>query len=625
MFRSLPVRCVSVAVVALATLAGCGHAGSSVTPVAAGAGAAAVGGAAAGVSTAKLSLSIPNPAALSSTKRQVAYVSSASATVNLTATYGAQTISNNGLNVASGSPYCVASGTGRLCQLPIKAPIGSSVQFTMQILDANADILSTSNFATPVTAAIAEGGANVLPTVVLDAVPVSFSVSVGEVPYNVQGGSLSAAPQVIVTAKDAAGDIIAGPGNYRTSNGLTAITYSIAQYAATSLTSVAFSANANCSASTATASWSAPSNTLYFCNSGSPDIGTQLVVTESDNSVAETIPVPFAAIPISETQLSHNDYKQSPVYFIGTITQISNQYHTDKVGGIGSLAYAFATDADGSQGVGCTLSGGQTPAAYVVYAANGNFYLVGSGSTPSVYAFPESSMTSGAGNACGGTQSAALPGSLSAPIVEDPANQRLWIAVGTTIKVLSEAGSMPVLTTLSSNIGNINAFAYSAPENAMYASNFGTSKVERFSTTTFAATTETLDSGTGGDVVAAGPDGAVYALTIPGTTTAIYRLNPGYVFSASPPMVAQYDFVDPDPPYPQYFAVGGDGQVYLAEGLTENIDRIDPVTGNIQTSAAPSTANLGSIATASGNGVNRLLWLNSDYNVYAWPGVFPGN
>jgi hypothetical protein len=605
-------------------MAGCGRGGSLGSAVPGGAGTSTA--LPSGTARATLTLTIPNVASLAASKRQLAYVSSASATVNLTANNGAQTIPNVGLNVSSGSPYCVAAGTGRTCSLPIKAPIGPSVQFTLQILDASSNVLSTSNFATPVTEAIAEGGANALPPVVLDGVPSSFGVTVGAVPYNVQGGALSAAPQVIVTVKDAAGDVIAGPGNYRTSNGLTAITYSIAQFAPTSLTGVEFSSSATCGSPTASATWSAPLTTLYFCNGGSPDIGTQIVVTESDNNVAETIPVPFAAIPISETQLSHNDYVQSPVYFIGTITFITTQYHTDKVGGIGSLAYAFATDADGSQGVGCTLSGGQTPAQSVVYGTNANLYLVGAGSTPYVYEFPESLMTSGAGGACSGTTSAAaLTAAPSAPMVEDPLNHRLWAAVGTSIEVVSETGSLPVITTVSSTIGNVNALAYSAPEGAMYASNYGTSKVERISTSSYTTSTITLDGGTGGDVVAAGPDGAVYAMTVPGTTTAIYRLNPGYVFSASPPMIAQYDFVLPDPLFPNEIAVGGDGQIYVAEGLTENIDRIDPVTGNIQTSAAPNPGNLGSIATASGNGINRLLWLNSDFNVYAWPGVFPGN
>jgi hypothetical protein len=604
-------------------MAGCGRGGSLGGAVPGGTGSA--GSLPSGTARATLTLTIPNVAGIASSKRQLAYVSSASATVNLTATSGAQSIPNNGLNVSSSSPYCVAAGTGRTCSLPIKAPIGASVQFTLQILDASSAVLSTSNFASPVIATVSEGAANQLPAVVLDGVPSSFAVSVGQVPYNVQGGALSAAPQVIVTVEDAAGDIIAGPGNYRTANGLTAITYGIAQYAATSLASVAFSANSNCSSSTPSATWSAPSNTLYFCNGGSPDIGTQIVVTESDNSVAETIPVPFAAIPISEIQLSDNDFVRSPVFFLGSISFIASQYHTGNVGGLGGL-YAFATDDNGTDGVGCTLSGGQTPAASLVYGANGNFYLVGAGSTPYVYEFPESLMNSGGAGSCSGTTSAAaLTSSPSAPAVEDPVNHRLWIAVGTTIEVLSESGSLPVLTTLSSSISNVNALAYSAAEGAMYASNYGTSQVERFSTSSYAATTVTLDGGGGGDVVAAGPDGAVYALTLPGSTTNLYRLNPGYVFSASPPLVAQYNTAIELVPEPEYMAVGGDGQVYVAEGLTENIDRIDPLTGNIQTSATPNTTALGSIATASGGGINRLLWLNGDFDVYAWPGVWPAH
>jgi len=126
-------------------------------------------------------------------------------------------------------------------------------------------------------------------------------------------------------------------------------------------------------------------------------------------------------------------------------------------------------------------------------------------------------------------------------------------------------------------------------------------------------------------LLAAGPDGAVYALTLPGSTTNLYRLNPGYVFSASPPLVALYNTAIELVPEPEYMAVGGDGQVYVAEGLTENIDRIDPLTGNIQTSATPNTTALGSIATASGGGINRLLWLNGDFDVYAWPGVWPAH
>jgi hypothetical protein len=618
----------------LACLAGCGGGhGSALMP---GTTTNGTSGSANSSSKAKatLTITIPNAASLPASKRQIAYVSAASNTIDVTATFGATVFTNNNIDVSGSSPYCVPAANGRTCNVPIEAPIGASVQFELQIFNGSGQVLSTSSFATPVTAAIAGQGVNVLPPVVLNGVPSSFSVSVGAIPYNVvnYSASASSAPaQVIVTAKDASGDIIAGPGNYSTSDGLTAISYSIGQYVAVEIPSVNFSTNSTCSSQTASATWSAPSNTVYACNTGSSNIGTQFLVTQSNTGASQTIPVPFVDISISEVQLSHNDYMQIPIFYGGSgPSSATAEYGTDNVGGIGP-GYAFAGTANSTSPVGCQLTGAQTPPAFVVYGANGNFYVIGAGGTPSIYKFAESTMTSGGGNNCASTTSLATLSTSPSAVAEDPVHHRLWVAEGTTIQIFDETANFtttnPLLTTLSSSISTVNALAFTAAESAMYASTYQNSAIQRFSTSSDSSTnTETLDAGSPGDVVAAGPDGAVYAMTQLAAPT-IYRLNPNYTYSASPPVVAAY------PSGAQFddvfqagmFAVGGDGQIWVLEGLTPTIDRVDPTSGNVFVSAAPVTGTISQIFAASGNGVNRIGWLEGGFQVYLWPGLWPAD
>jgi len=161
---------------------------------------------------ATFSLTIPAATSASASNRNPQYISSNTQSMSVavgtgTATPGAPVVSN----LTPGSPGCTAGAAGgTTCTVTIAAPIGSDT-FVVTLYsgtNGSGSILSTGTIAGTVAAATA----NTFP-LTLGGTVAAITVSVTNGNNVIPGGYATTLP-VVVTAKDASGATIIGPGNY---------------------------------------------------------------------------------------------------------------------------------------------------------------------------------------------------------------------------------------------------------------------------------------------------------------------------------------------------------------------------------------------------------------------------
>jgi hypothetical protein len=183
-----------------------GHSTSAALPAAAGAPAASA--------TARFTLTIPSAAATTAGSRRPAYVSSSTLSASVAVNGGTAT----GVDLSAGATNCATVSGGRACTIAIPAPLGADT-FTMKLYDGplsgglpTGNVLSAAtNFAATVT----EGTANITVPLVLGGIPASVDVSTGAPPT---AGTPATIP-LTITAYDADGNVIVGPGTYADQSG----------------------------------------------------------------------------------------------------------------------------------------------------------------------------------------------------------------------------------------------------------------------------------------------------------------------------------------------------------------------------------------------------------------------
>jgi hypothetical protein len=207
------VRKQSVIVFALiasaAVFVGCGGGSSRTNPPAAGATAAPV--AAGGMSTATFTLTIANTTDANGTNRKPAFISSNTQSMSIVVQSGSASPSAPIVaNLTPGSPGCTSGSSGTTCAVTVPAPIGTNT-FTIAMFsgtNGSGSLLSSASVSGTVVAA----AANSFP-VTLNGTVASVAVSITSGNNVIPGGYPTTLP-VVVTAKDASGAIIIGPGNY---------------------------------------------------------------------------------------------------------------------------------------------------------------------------------------------------------------------------------------------------------------------------------------------------------------------------------------------------------------------------------------------------------------------------
>ncbi|MHB8177129.1 MAG: hypothetical protein ACYDA5_01030 [Vulcanimicrobiaceae bacterium] len=186
------------AVVLAFALAACGQHGQGITP-------SGPVPAAHGMGIASFIIKVPKAATTSSTNPNPNYISAATQSVTITVS-GVSTPTT--VNLTPSSPNCSSSSGTLTCTASVPAPIGSDT-FTLTMFDKTngaGNQLSTGT----VTATINAGTTNNVP-VILNGVVASVAVSLAN-PAPAVG--VSATIPLTVTAMDADGDTIVGPGNY---------------------------------------------------------------------------------------------------------------------------------------------------------------------------------------------------------------------------------------------------------------------------------------------------------------------------------------------------------------------------------------------------------------------------
>ena len=153
--------------------------------------------------TVQYSISIPNLAVVTDAKRRRHYASPLTRSIE---------ILQNGTTVADvtvGSTGCVASGTATVCSGSFVAPVGSEQTFQIETFAYPQVALSAQSVVLTIVA-----GQNLLP-MVLGGIPAALEVAI---PSPLQMG-VSGTTAVYVSALDAYGETIVGPGNYSDVNG----------------------------------------------------------------------------------------------------------------------------------------------------------------------------------------------------------------------------------------------------------------------------------------------------------------------------------------------------------------------------------------------------------------------
>ena len=198
-------------VASAAVFVGCSGGGQQSSVPATTAGGPNVPAAPQGMSKATFTLTIPGGSSASAANRKPAYISSATQSMSIvvqngTASPAAPVIAN----LTPGSPGCTAGATGTTCAVTVAAPVGNDTFVVTLYLGQNGggSVLSSATISGTVVAATA----NSFP-VTLGGTATSVQVSVTNGNNLIPGGFATSLP-VVVTARDASGAIIIGPGDY---------------------------------------------------------------------------------------------------------------------------------------------------------------------------------------------------------------------------------------------------------------------------------------------------------------------------------------------------------------------------------------------------------------------------
>jgi sugar lactone lactonase YvrE len=252
-------------------LAGCGGGGSSTPAVRT---SALVAG--------KLVLTISQPPASAARKPQ--YISQSAVSVSIAVNGGAPQIAD----ISGTSPNCMATELGRICTVPLQAPVGNDTFAIAQYDGANATghLLGSGTAMTTVVA-----GQPFVVQAVLNGVAASFQLNLGPIPPS----GVPGATTLSVVALDPAGSTIIGPGNYTVPITLTVTdpthqtTLSSSTITAPSLTpiTVTYAGGLGVSATiTASASGATPASVVF-----APAVGTFYYVANSNANTLTAYPL----------------------------------------------------------------------------------------------------------------------------------------------------------------------------------------------------------------------------------------------------------------------------------------------------------------------------------------------
>jgi hypothetical protein len=156
--------------------------------------------------------------------RRPAYLSTATSSVSiLPIVTGAPNQKALIVDIGAGLPGCTGSGTSLTCSGSIAAPVGptSFTVTTYDQKDALGDVLSSGTITVQVAASSTTSTLTNATSLTLNGVPASFAIAVS--PQSLTIGS-SATLSAVITAYDAAGAAIVGPGQYATGIDLETIT-----------------------------------------------------------------------------------------------------------------------------------------------------------------------------------------------------------------------------------------------------------------------------------------------------------------------------------------------------------------------------------------------------------------
>jgi len=197
-------------------------------------------------------------------RKKPAYISPGSEILSVTATNTQNdTITTPAIALSS---YCQTETSGRVCSVPVPAPIGTDT-LTVKLEDSYSNVLSV---ATGVTVTVIEGSASIANAIVLNPVPTGLTVSFpGATPDS------TAAVPVTLSFTDADADTISGEGSFENAAGTPLTLVLTPQTTSTG----SFSTSASCgTTATSFPGWTLTS-TLYFCPNGNATLGSLYDVT----------------------------------------------------------------------------------------------------------------------------------------------------------------------------------------------------------------------------------------------------------------------------------------------------------------------------------------------------------
>jgi hypothetical protein len=254
----------------------------------------------------KLVLTIAQPSAAAAV-RKPQYISPSAVSLSITVNGGAPTIAD----ISGSSPNCTTTGASRVCTVPLQAPAGNDT-FTFGQYDgpnATGHLLGSGTATASVVA-----GQPFQIQATLDGTAASIALSIGALPPAGVPGTAA----LTVTARDAAGNTIIGPGNYTVPITLSVVdqtgqtTLSASTLTAPSATPVTINyagglgVNATITASAAGAT---PGSVVFAPTGG----GLNLYVSELGNTSITVTPAsaggnaaPVRTVAGSNTQLSQN-------------------------------------------------------------------------------------------------------------------------------------------------------------------------------------------------------------------------------------------------------------------------------------------------------------------------------
>jgi hypothetical protein len=187
------MRAAATILVCCIALSGCGGGGGSSAPAP---------HVAASQQSGSVVLAIPS-AVPASTARSAKYISPSALSIAIAVSGGATTVAD----ISVSSPNCTTTQTGRSCTIPLVAPAGHDTFTFTQYAGANATgaVLGTGTAALNVVA-----GTPFVLAATLNGTVGSIALALGTIPPAGTPGSTT----LTVTAEDAAGNVIIGPGNY---------------------------------------------------------------------------------------------------------------------------------------------------------------------------------------------------------------------------------------------------------------------------------------------------------------------------------------------------------------------------------------------------------------------------